>query len=79
MFVSPAYLHAQRMQDEQFSILQEEKSSAVLVILPIRDTFDLQLPSRILMNSQCARARVQASRMNMAHANANNCCQCGCD
>ena len=61
MFVSPAYLHAQGMQDEQFSILQEKKSSAVLDILP---TFDLQLPSRILINSQRARARVRASRMN---------------
>ena len=33
MLVLPVYLHAQGMHDYQFSILLEEKSSAVLVIL----------------------------------------------
>ena len=32
MFVLPIYLHAQEMHYQQFSILQKEKSSAVVVI-----------------------------------------------
>ena len=87
MFVLPVYLHAQEMHYQQiiFSILQKDKSSAVLVIFAaimcILTCLFVTLSSLICschreyLSIGSVRVLVRASEL--AHAYANNCC--GCD
>ena len=75
MFVLPVYLHARGIN---FQFWRKRRALLLIIIvilqplcvfylLPVRDTFDYQLPSfilpaNILINSQRARARARAFR-----------------